>query len=128
MGFSDRQTDLLTIVGIVTALLGAVIAGRLTDLLGPRRTLHGALYLWMIAIVLAVAVGVTGLTDLGWLIGAVGGAALGATSATDRVYMTRISPPAPSFTSWPFNGRPTCPARRLRGADSETIGAVSVKP
>ena len=94
MGFSDRQTDLLTIVGIVTALLGAVIAGRLTDLLGPRRTLHGALYLWMIAIVLAVAVGVTGLTDLGWLIGAVGGAGLGATSATDRVYMARISPPA----------------------------------
>ena len=93
MGFSDRETDLLTIVGIVMALLGAMTAGRLTDRLGPRRTLHGALYLWMIAIALAVAVGVTDATQLGWLIGAIGGAALGATAATDRVFMARISPP-----------------------------------
>jgi UMF1 family MFS transporter len=93
MGFTDRQTDLLTIVGIVMALVGAITAGRLTDVVGPRKTLHGALYLWMIGIALAVVVGVSGATYLGWLIGAIGGAALGATSATDRVYMTRISPP-----------------------------------
>jgi len=93
MGFSDRETDLLTIIGIVMALVGALIAGRLTDLIGPRKTLHGALYLWMIGIALAVAIGVTGATEFGWLIGAIGGAGLGATAATDRVYMTRISPP-----------------------------------
>ncbi len=93
MGFTDRQTDLLAIGGIVAALLAALAAGRLADLLGPRKTLHGALYLWMTAIVLAVVVGVTGATALGWAIGAIGGAGLGATAATDRVYMTRISPP-----------------------------------
>ena len=93
MGFSDRETDLLTIIGIVMALIGALTAGRLTDLIGPRKTLHGALYLWMVAIALAVIVGITGATELGWLIGAIGGAGLGATAATDRVYMTRISPP-----------------------------------
>jgi UMF1 family MFS transporter len=93
MGFTDRETDLLTIIGIVTALIGALTAGRLTDLIGPRKTLHGALYLWMLGIALAVVVGVTGVTELGWLIGAIGGAGLGATAATDRVYMTRISPP-----------------------------------
>ncbi len=93
MGFSDRDTDLLTIIGIVMALVGALTAGRLTDLIGPRKTLHGALYLWMIGIALAVVIGVTGATELGWLIGAIGGAGLGATAATDRVYMTRISPP-----------------------------------
>jgi UMF1 family MFS transporter len=93
MGFSDQETDLLAAGGIVMALVGALTAGRLTDLIGPRRTLHGALYLWMIAIALAVVVGVTGATELGWLIGAIGGAGLGATAATDRVYMTRISPP-----------------------------------
>ncbi|MDR9451705.1 MAG: MFS transporter [Acidimicrobiia bacterium] len=93
MGFSDRDTDLLTIIGIVMALVGALTAGRLTDLIGPRRTLHGALYLWMIGIALAVIIGVTGATEFGWLIGAIGGAGLGATAATDRVYMTRISPP-----------------------------------
>lgn len=94
MGFSDRETDILTIVGIVMALIGALVAGRLTDLIGPRKTLHGALYLWMIGIALAVVVGVSGATQLGWLIGAIGGAGLGATAATDRVYMTRISPPS----------------------------------
>ncbi|MGZ5384584.1 MAG: MFS transporter, partial [Acidimicrobiia bacterium] len=41
-----------------------------------------------------VVVGVSGATQLGWLIGAIGGAGLGATAATDRVYMTRISPPS----------------------------------
>ncbi len=93
MGFSDVETDILTIVGIVMALVGALVAGRLTDLLGPRKTLNGALYLWMVGIALAVVVGVTGATQLGWMIGAIGGAGLGATAATDRVYMTRISPP-----------------------------------
>ena len=93
MGFTDRETDMLAIVGIITALIGAVTAGRLTDLIGPRKTLHGALYLWMIGIALAVVVGITGATRLGWMIGAIGGAGLGATAATDRVYMTRISPP-----------------------------------
>jgi UMF1 family MFS transporter len=93
MGFNDRETDLLAIVGIVTALIGALAAGRFTDLIGPRKTLHGALYLWMIGIALAVFVGITGATQLGWMIGAIGGAGLGATAATDRVYMTRISPP-----------------------------------
>jgi UMF1 family MFS transporter len=47
----------------------------------------------MVGIALAVVVGVTGATQLGWMIGAIGGAGLGATAATDRVYMTRISPP-----------------------------------
>jgi UMF1 family MFS transporter len=93
IGLSDRETDILTIVGIVTALLGAITAGRLCDLIGPRKTLHGALYLWMIGIGMAVIVGLTEATQLGWIIGAIGGAGLGATAATDRVYMTRISPP-----------------------------------
>lgn len=93
MGFTDRETDLLAIGGIVTALLGAVTAGRLADRVGPRKTLHGALYLWMAAIVLAVVVGVTRATAAGWAIGAIGGAGLGATAATDRVYMARIAPP-----------------------------------
>jgi UMF1 family MFS transporter len=93
IGLTDRQTDFLTLIGIVTALLGALVAGRLCDLIGPRRTLHGALYLWMIGIALAVVVGLTESTQFAWIIGAIGGAGLGATAATDRVYMTRISPP-----------------------------------
>ncbi|MBW3666830.1 MAG: MFS transporter [Actinobacteria bacterium] len=35
----------------------------------------------------------TGLVGLAWLIGPLGGLALGATWASDRVVMTRISPP-----------------------------------
>jgi len=47
----------------------------------------------MVAIALGIVAVATDLRHLAWLLGAMGGLALGATWASDRVYMARISPP-----------------------------------
>lgn len=90
----DRQfmTTLLG-VAITAAIFGALGAGRLVERIGPMRVLRIALIMWMVAIASGVAAAVTGETGLAWLIGILGGIALGATWTADRVVMTRISPP-----------------------------------
>jgi len=52
-----------------------------------------AIYAWLVAFALGIAAGITGLGALGWPLGMLGGVALGALWASDRVYMARISPP-----------------------------------
>lgn len=94
MGFTDRQTDLLALAAITSAVLGSLAVGRIVDIVGPRRALHGALYTWMAAVIVAVVAASAGWHDLGWLVGVLGGGAAGATWTSDRVYMIRISPPA----------------------------------
>jgi len=93
MGFSDHQTDMLAIIAIASAVLGSFVVGRLVDRLGPRKTLNGALYLWMAAVAVAVIAALSDLTSLGWLVGLLGGTAAGTTWTSDRVYMIRLSPP-----------------------------------
>ncbi|HEY6628094.1 MAG TPA: MFS transporter [Acidimicrobiia bacterium] len=90
----DRQfmTTLLG-VAITAAIFGALGAGRLVERIGPMRVLRNALIMWMVAIACGVAAAVTGQTNLAWVIGPLGGLALGATWTADRVVMTRISPP-----------------------------------
>ena len=80
-------------VAITTAIIGGLGAGRLVNRFGPLRVLRWVLLLWMIAMASGVAASVTGQTALVWVIGPVGGFALGATWASDRVVMTRVSPP-----------------------------------
>ncbi len=90
----DRQfmTNLLG-VAITAAIFGALGAGRLMGRLGPLRLLRAVLLLWMVAIGSGVAAAITGQTNLVWVIGPLGGVALGATWTADRVVMTRVSPP-----------------------------------
>jgi len=49
--------------------------------------------MWMIAMASGVVASVTGETAIAWVIGPLGGIALGATWTSDRVVMTRVSPP-----------------------------------
>jgi len=94
LGFSNRQTDMLALSAITSAVVTSLTVGALVDRVGPRRCLHGALYAWMTAVVIAVVAASFGWHQLGWLVGVVGGGATGATWTADRVYMARISPPS----------------------------------
>jgi len=93
VGFTDAQVRDLLIVAIAGSILGGFAGGRLVDVVGPRRLLHGALHTWVVAFAAGIAAGATGWQWLAWPLGALGGLALGATWAADRVYMQRISPP-----------------------------------
>ncbi|MEN6430709.1 MAG: MFS transporter [Coriobacteriales bacterium] len=89
---SDQQTNVLALAGILAAGLGALVAGRSVDRLGPRAVLHSALYALVIAVVVAIGAKASGLPALGWMVGLAGGSGLGSVWAADRVYMTRLSP------------------------------------
>ena len=91
----DRQfVTVLLGIAITTAIVGGIATGRIVERLGPTRVLRGVLVLWMAAIASGIVAAVSGQTWIAWAIGPLGGYALGATWASDRVLMTRISPPA----------------------------------
>ncbi len=90
----DRQfvTALLG-VAITTAIFGGVLGGRFAENYGPNRVLRVVLIVWMVAIASGIVAAATDQTWIAWAIGPLGGFALGATWAADRVVMVRISPP-----------------------------------
>lgn len=83
----------LMAIAIAAAILGGLGAGRLISRHGPLSVLRWALIAWAIAMASGIAAAVTGRTGLAWVIGPLGGVALGATWASDRVVMARVSPP-----------------------------------
>ncbi|MEX1133654.1 MAG: MFS transporter [Acidimicrobiia bacterium] len=93
LGLNGRTVTLLLGVAIAAAVVGALVAGRFVEPHGPLRVLRVALFMWMVAIASGVVAAVTGETGLAWLIGILGGIALGSTWTADRVLMTRLSPP-----------------------------------
>jgi UMF1 family MFS transporter len=94
LDFSDDEVQALLAVAISGAIAGGVLGGRLVDRFGPRRLLHTVLSAWLVAFAIGIAAGVSDVRLLAWPLGALGGLCLGATWASDRVYMARISPPA----------------------------------
>jgi MFS transporter, UMF1 family len=80
-------------VAIAAAIVGGIGSGPLIARFGPMRILRFVLVMWVGALAAGVTAAVTGLTGLAWAIGPVGGLALGATWASDRVVMVRVSPP-----------------------------------
>lgn len=80
-------------VAIGGAIIGGLGSGPFIERWGPMRVLRVVLILWVLAIVSGIIAAITGLTDLAWAIGPLGGIALGATWSADRVVMIRVSPP-----------------------------------
>ncbi len=93
LDFSDGEVQALLAIAIVGAMAGGFLGGGLVDRVGPRRLLHAAIHTWMVSIVLGITAAVADLEALAWVLGIIGGFALGATWSADRVYMARISPP-----------------------------------
>jgi len=94
IGFSDTRKDILLLVGIVAAVGGGLLWGRVVDRIGPKRTLYRVLVTW--AVVLALTSGIAFLDlpqALFWLVAPLMGIALGGTWAADRPFMLRLSPP-----------------------------------
>lgn len=93
LGLDRRFLSALLGLAITAAVVGGLAAGPVIARNGPLRVLRWVLVMWVAAISSGIAAAMTGHIGLAWLIGPVGGLALGATWASDRVVMTRISPP-----------------------------------
>lgn len=83
----------LMAIAITAAIAGGLGAGWFIQRWGPLRVLRLVLLLWMAAMGSGIMASLTGQTSLAWVIGPMGGVALGATWASDRVVMARVSPP-----------------------------------
>ncbi len=83
----------LMALAIAAAVVGGLGAGRLIARIGPLAVLRWALVAWVFAMGSGIAAAVTDRTWLAWVIGPLGGLALGATWSSDRVVMARVSPP-----------------------------------
>jgi MFS transporter, UMF1 family len=94
LGLDREGSRNLLAVAILGAIFGGIGGGRLVERMGPKRVLRMVLAMWVVAIGFGISAAVTGVTDLAWAIGPLGGFALGGTWAADRVVMTRVSPPA----------------------------------
>jgi MFS transporter, UMF1 family len=81
-------------LAILAAMVGGFGGGAIVQRIGATATLRLMLVMWLVAIASGVAAGATGTTALAWVIGPVGGFALGGTWASDRVVMSGLSPPA----------------------------------
>lgn len=93
LGLDRSFFTALMSVAIGGAIVGGVGSGPLIERFGPLRVLRVVLLIWIVAIASGVTAAVTGLTDIAWVIGPLGGVALGATWSADRVVMIRVSPP-----------------------------------
>ena len=93
LGLDRAFFNALMGVAITAAVIGGLGAGRFIERHGPLKVLRVVLILWMVAMAAGIVASVTGITGIAWLIGPLGGIALGATWASDRVVMIRVSPP-----------------------------------
>lgn len=94
MGFSEGQTQIVLLAGILGAIAGALLLGRIVDPIGPKRTLSIVLVTWLIALGSFAAIPVFDLArDLFWPAAVLAGGALGGLWTADRPFMLRLTPP-----------------------------------
>lgn len=89
-GFTSPEVTSVLALSTVFAIVGAFGSGPMIDRFGAKRSLFGALALWVVALTLAAAAPSKAAM---WLVGPLVGTALGSLWASDRVVMFRLSPP-----------------------------------
>ena len=87
--YSNQQIEMLLIVSTTCAIFGALIYGRISDRIGPKKTLLIILSQWFL--VFSSATFTTNPFHF-WLIGSVAGISLGALWAADRALLLKLSP------------------------------------
>ena len=107
VGFSEKTTVLILLSLTLVAIVMSFVWGRLSDRVGPRKTLIAILISWAVGLILgAFSLGLNG-TDpltgapvpampgvaLFLVAGAILGSGLGGVQVADRVFMIRLSPP-----------------------------------
>jgi len=91
---ASRQAQFIMLAAITCAVAGGFFWGRLTDRLGPKRTLTLVLGCWMAFFALAAATGIFALPLAAMYVVACGaGFSLGGVWSADRPYMLRLTPP-----------------------------------
>ncbi len=94
IGFSEFETQLVLLAGILAGPLGALGGGRSVDRRGPKWTLAVMLSIWCVALTASAAIPLLGLPKwLFWIVAPVVGIGLGGTSTTERAYLFRLAPP-----------------------------------
>ncbi|HST60589.1 MAG TPA: MFS transporter [Longimicrobium sp.] len=91
----QNRAQFIMLCAITFAVIGGFVWGRMTDRMGPKRTLNLVLYAWMAIFLGAGLVGIVGLPL--WCLFVVASAAgfsMGGIWAADRPYMLRLTPPA----------------------------------
>lgn len=92
LGLTSAETRNLLGLAIAAAIPGGLLSGRAVRRFGAVPVLQAALVVWLIALVVGIAAGATTTVWPAWVLGPLGGVALGATWTADRVVMTDLSP------------------------------------
>ncbi len=93
IGLDPAGSRALLGAAIAFAIVGGIGGGHAVERYGSKRVLRWALLGWFAAILIGVSAAVADLPILAWLIGPLGGIALGSTWSADRVTMIEVSPP-----------------------------------
>jgi UMF1 family MFS transporter len=93
VGFTETQTQLVLLSGIVAGPIGALIAGRATDRTGPQATIKRLLWLWLAVLFLSAAIPLAELPRHAfWAVAPLAGVAFGGTSTVDRALLLTLAP------------------------------------
>lgn len=89
-GFTERDQNLATGSAVLAAAIGALVAGRLVERLGPKRPLLAVLPVFAGAVLVSAGFGTPWTV---WVAAPLAGVALGFVWTADRVFMLRLAPP-----------------------------------
>jgi MFS-type transporter involved in bile tolerance (Atg22 family) len=102
-GLSDEQLALYILVLTVTAIIGAFLTGRFQDQVGTRRTIIGAMVLWL-AVMAAVPFARPTNPAMFWILGSGVGLGMGILGTASRAMVGLFSPPHKAAEFFGFYG------------------------